>query len=139
MSQYSTVRVQIQDVYLPVLLLRRFGIILHRNEPALHKIDLETTSYVRNISLRQFNCVPHSLAYSPLGGYYFVNCRPDSTGATQPQLIVDGVTDAVIGQNRDVTGTPYVSPDGRHVVTVDDRDGLMRIQKIGRASCRERV
>ncbi|XP_067103724.1 follistatin-related protein 5 [Osmerus mordax] len=125
---------RVDDFFIPAASLIinhiRFGIILHRNEPALHKIDLETMSYVRNISLRQFNCVPRSLAYSHLGGYYFVNCRPDSTGATQPQLIVDGVTDAVIGQNRDVTGTPYVSPDGRHVVTVDDRDGLMRIQTI---------
>ncbi|KAM8848310.1 follistatin-related protein 5 isoform 1-T1 [Synchiropus picturatus] len=108
----------------------RFGFVLHRNEPMLHKVDLETMSSVRNISLREFSCVPRSLAYTHLGGYYFVDCRPDSTGATRPQLIVDGVTDSVIGQNRDVTGTPHVSPDGRYLVTVDDGDGLMRIQTI---------
>lgn len=110
--------------------LYRFGLILHRNEPVLHKIDLETTSYVKNISLREYNCIPKSVAYTYLGGYYFVNCKPDSTGATQPQLILDSVTDSVIGQNRDVTGTPYVSPDGHYLVTVDDGDGLMRIQTI---------
>lgn len=108
----------------------RFGLIFHRNEPVLHKIDLETTSYVKNISLREYNCIPKSVTYTPLGGYYFVNCRPDSTGATRPQLIVDGVTDIVIGQNRDVTGAPYASPDGRYLVTVDDGGGLMRIQMI---------
>lgn len=86
--------------------------------------------YVKNISLWEYNCIPKSLAYTHLGGYYFVNCRPDSTGATQPQLILDGVTDNVIGQNSDVTGTPYVSPDGHYLVTVDDNDGLMRIQTI---------
>lgn len=111
-------------------LVYRFGLILHRNEPVLHKIDLETASYVKNISLREYNCIPKSVAYTHLGGYYFVNCRPDSTGATQPQLILDGVTDSVIGQNRDVTGTPYASPDGHYLVTVDDGDGLMRIQVI---------
>lgn len=85
---------------------------------------------MKNISLREFSCVPRSVAYTHLGGYYFINCRPDSTGASQPQLILDSVTDTVVGLNRDVTGTPYVSPDGRYLVTVDDGDGLMRIQVI---------
>ncbi|XP_068571321.1 follistatin-related protein 5 [Cebidichthys violaceus] len=125
---------RVDDFYVPAsgLIINhiRFGLILHRNEPVLHKIDLETTSYVKNISLREYNCIPKSVTYTHLGGYYFVNCRPDSTGATQPQLILDSVTDSVIGQNRDVTGTPYASPDGRYLVTVDDGDGLMRIQMI---------
>uniref|UniRef100_A0A3B4TZC3 Follistatin-like 5 n=1 Tax=Seriola dumerili TaxID=41447 RepID=A0A3B4TZC3_SERDU len=125
---------RVDDFFIPAssLIINhiRFGLILHRNEPVLHKIDLETTSYVKNISLREYNCIPKSVAYTHLGGYYFVNCRPDSTGATQPQLILDSVTDCAIGQNRDVTGTPYVSPDGHYLVTVDDGDGLMRIQTI---------
>ncbi|XP_061642839.1 follistatin-related protein 5 isoform X3 [Phyllopteryx taeniolatus] len=108
----------------------RYGLIFHENEPVLHKIDLETMAYVKNISLRDFNCVPKSAAYTQLGGYYFVNCRSDSAGATQAQVIVDSVTDSVIGQNRDVNGTPHVSPDGRYLVTVDDDDGLMRIQTV---------
>ncbi|KAK7922181.1 hypothetical protein WMY93_009083 [Mugilogobius chulae] len=108
----------------------RFGLILHRNEPVLHKIDLETTSYVKNISLQRYNCIPKSMAYTHLGGYYFVNCKADSTGATQPQIILDSVIDSVIGYNHDVTGTPYVSPDGHYLVTVDDTDGLMRIQTV---------
>ncbi|KAL0176109.1 hypothetical protein M9458_028439, partial [Cirrhinus mrigala] len=93
-------------------------------------IDLETTSYVKNISLQQYDCIPQSLAYTHLGGYYFVNCRPDSTGAVRPQLIIDSVTDSVIGPNGDVSGTPYVSPDGHYLVSVDDRDGLMRLQHV---------
>eukprot|EP00064_Thunnus_orientalis_P001294 superscaffoldBa00000087_g1296 len=125
---------RVDDFFIPAssLIINhiRFGLILHRNEPVLHKIDLETLSYVKNISLREYNCIPKSVAYTHLGGYYFVNCRPDSTGASQPQIILDSVTDSVIGQNRDVTGTPYVSPDGHYLVTVDDGDGLMRIQMI---------
>uniref|UniRef100_A0AAZ3QUY5 Follistatin-related protein 5 n=1 Tax=Oncorhynchus tshawytscha TaxID=74940 RepID=A0AAZ3QUY5_ONCTS len=125
---------RVEDFFIPAASLIinhiRFGIVLHRNEPALHKIDLETTSSGKNISLLKYNCIPKSLAYTHLGGYYFINCRPDSTGATQPQLIVDSVTDSVNGHNGDVTGTPYVSPDGHYLVTVDDRNGLMRIQQI---------
>uniref|UniRef100_A0A8C2ICF1 Follistatin-like 5 n=1 Tax=Cyprinus carpio TaxID=7962 RepID=A0A8C2ICF1_CYPCA len=125
---------RVEDFFIPPISLTinhiRFGIILHKNEPALHKIDLETTSYVKNISLQQYDCIPQSLAYTHLGGYYFVNCRPDSTGAVPPQLIIDSVTDNVIGPNGDVSGTPYVSPDGHYLVSVDDRDGLMRLQHV---------
>ncbi|XP_036407151.1 follistatin-related protein 5-like isoform X2 [Megalops cyprinoides] len=125
---------RVDDFFIPAATLIinhiRFGFILHKDEPALHKIDLETTSYVKNISLEAYGCVPKSLAYTHLGGYYFVSCWPDAVGAVQPQLIVDGVTDSVIGYNRDVTGTPYVSPDGHYLVSVDDKDGLMRVQSI---------
>uniref|UniRef100_A0A8C2JLC7 Follistatin-like 5 n=1 Tax=Cyprinus carpio TaxID=7962 RepID=A0A8C2JLC7_CYPCA len=125
---------RVEDFFIPPISLTinhiRFGIILHKNEPALHKIDLETTSYVKNISLQEYDCIPQSLAYTHLGGYYFVNCQPDSTGAVRSQLIIDSVTDNVIGPNRDVSGTPYVSPDGHYLVSVDDRDGLMRLQHV---------
>ncbi|XP_051514855.1 follistatin-related protein 5-like isoform X4 [Myxocyprinus asiaticus] len=125
---------RVEDFFIPPISLTinhiRFGIILHKNEPALHKIDLETTSYMKNISLKEYDCIPQSLAYTHLGGYYFVNCRPDSTGAVRPQLIIDSVTDNVIGPNGDVSGTPYVSPNGHYLVSVDDRDGLMRLQPV---------
>ncbi|XP_047209731.1 follistatin-related protein 5 isoform X1 [Girardinichthys multiradiatus] len=125
---------RVEDFFIPASSLIvnhiRFGLIFHRNEPVIYKINLETTSYVKNISLWEFNCIPKSVAYTHVGGYYFINCKPDSTGTTQPQLILDSVTDSVIGQNRDITGTPYMSPDGHYLVTVDDDNGLMRIQII---------
>lgn len=116
-----------------VICPHRFGMVMHRNEAALHKLDLETMSYVKNISLQEHDCVPRSVAFTPLGGYYFIDCRPDSSGASRAQLLLDSVTDAVIGRNADVAGTPYVSPDGRYLVTVDDGDGLMRIQTVSDA------
>ncbi|XP_041119217.1 follistatin-related protein 5-like [Polyodon spathula] len=125
---------KVEDFFIPATTLIinhiRFGYILHKDEPALHKIDLETTSYVKKISLKDYDCVPKSLAYTHLGGYYFINCRPDSTSAMKPQLIVDSVTDSVIGYNSDVTGTPYMSPDGHFLVSIDDKKGLMRVQSI---------
>ncbi|XP_036372979.1 follistatin-related protein 5-like isoform X3 [Megalops cyprinoides] len=125
---------KVDDFFIPASTLIinhiRFGFILHKNEPALHKIDLETMSTVKRISLKEHGCIPKSLAYTHLGGYYFISCRPDVTGALKPQLILDSITDSVIGTNGDVTGTPYVSPDGHYLVSVDDKDGLMRVQSI---------
>ncbi|KAJ8247393.1 hypothetical protein GJAV_G00245870 [Gymnothorax javanicus] len=108
----------------------RFGYIFHKNEPALHKIDLETMSIVRSVSLKQYGCIPTTLAYTHLGGLLTVSCRPTKTGTASPQLLLDSVTDSVIGSNRDVTGTPYVSPNGRYLVSVDNANGLMRVQSI---------
>ncbi|XP_072857607.1 follistatin-related protein 5 isoform X4 [Pogona vitticeps] len=125
---------RVDDFFIPstTLLIThiRFGFILHKDEPLLQKIDLETMSYIKTISLKDYNCIPKSLAYTHLGGYYFVNCKPDTTGAVLPQLIVDSVTDSIIGYNGDVTGTPYVSPDGHYLVSIDDVKGLMRVQTI---------
>uniref|UniRef100_A0A8C6VNY8 Follistatin like 5 n=1 Tax=Naja naja TaxID=35670 RepID=A0A8C6VNY8_NAJNA len=125
---------RVDDFFIPsaTLLIThiRFGFILHKDEPVLQKIDLETMSYIKTISLKDYNCVPKTLAYTHLGGYYFVNCKPDTTGAIPPQIIVDSVTDSVIGYNSDVTGSPYISPDGHYIVSIDDVKGLMRVQTI---------
>ncbi|PKU47843.1 follistatin-related protein 5 isoform x2 [Limosa lapponica baueri] len=125
---------RVDDFFIPATTLIinhiRFGFILHKDEPVLQKIDLETMSYIKTISLKDYNCIPQSLAYTHLGGYFFICCKPDTTGAVLPQLIVDSVTDSVIGYNGDVTGTPHISPDGHYLVSIDDGKGLMRIQSI---------
>ncbi|XP_058513530.1 follistatin-related protein 5 isoform X2 [Ochotona princeps] len=125
---------RVDDFFIPTTTLIithvRFGFILHKDEAALQKIDLETMSYVKTISLKDYKCIPRSLAYTHLGGYYFIDCKPDSTGAIPPQLVVDSVTDSVIGFNQDVTGTPYISPDGHYLVSISDIRGLVRVQYI---------
>ncbi|KFZ54550.1 Follistatin-related protein 5, partial [Antrostomus carolinensis] len=125
---------KVDDFFIPATTLIithiRFGFVLHKDEPVLQKIDLETMSYIKTISLKDYNCIPQSLAYTHLGGYFFVCCKPDTTGAVLPQLIVDSVTDSVIGYNGNVTGTPHISPDGHYLVSIDDAKGLMRIQSI---------
>ncbi|KAM8969576.1 follistatin-related protein 5 isoform 4-T4 [Sarcophilus harrisii] len=125
---------RVDDFFIPsttlIITHMRFGFILHKDEAVLQKIDLETLSYIKTISLKDYNCIPQSLAYTHLGGYYFISCSPDTTGAIPPQLMVDSVTDSVIGYNGDVMGTPYVSPDGHYLVSIDDVKGLMRVQYI---------
>ncbi|XP_066042144.1 follistatin-related protein 5 isoform X2 [Chamaea fasciata] len=125
---------RVDDFFIPATTLIithvQFGYILHKDDPMLQKIDLETMSYIKTISLKDYNCIPESLAYTHLGGYLFICCKPDTTGAVLPQLIVDSVTDSVIGYNGDVTGTPHISPDGHYLLSIDDAKGLMRIQSI---------
>ncbi|XP_035275913.1 follistatin-related protein 5-like isoform X4 [Anguilla anguilla] len=125
---------RVEDFFIPPSTLLvdhvRFGYVFHKNEPALHKVDLETMSTVRSVSLRSHGCVPTSLAHTHLGGLLVVGCRQAATGAAGPQLLLDSVTDSVIGPNRDVTGTPYASPDGRYLVAVDDAGGLLRVQPV---------
>lgn len=70
------------------------------------------------------------MAYTHLGGYYFVQCRRSHSAATSPQLVIDSVTDTVIGPNGRVSGTPHVSPDGRYLVSADRGSGRIRVQAL---------
>ncbi|NXO00659.1 FSTL4 protein, partial [Rhinopomastus cyanomelas] len=108
----------------------RFGFIFDKSRSAIHKIDLETVTHIKTISFKNHSCVPQAMAYTHLGGYFFVQCRRNRSLAAAPQLIIDSVTDAVIGPNGDVSGAPYVSPDGRYLVSADHASGRLSVQAL---------
>lgn len=108
----------------------RFAFVFLKNEPAVHKIDLETFHRVKTISLKNYSCIPVSMAYTHLSGFYFVQCQSKSRLQAPPQLLIDSVTDAVIGPNLNVSGRPFVSPDGRYVVTPDPRSSKLMVQTV---------
>ncbi|NXG32201.1 FSTL4 protein, partial [Dromaius novaehollandiae] len=108
----------------------RFGFIFNKSQSAVHKIDLETVTHIKTISFRNSSCVPQAMAYTHLGGYFFVQCRRRTSAAAVPQLLIDSVTDSVIGPNSDISGTPYVSPDGRYLVSADGDSGRIKVQAI---------
>ncbi|XP_075571625.1 follistatin-related protein 4 isoform X2 [Pelecanus crispus] len=108
----------------------RFGFIFNKSKSAVHKIDLETVTHIKTINFKNYSCVPQTMAYTHLGGYFFVQCRRNRSVAASPQLIIDSVTDAVIGPNSDVSGTPYISPDGRYLVSADEDSGRMKVQAL---------
>uniref|UniRef100_A0A8C3K873 Follistatin like 4 n=1 Tax=Calidris pygmaea TaxID=425635 RepID=A0A8C3K873_9CHAR len=108
----------------------RFGFIFNKSKSAVHKIDLETVTHIKTISFKNHSCLPQTMAYTHLGGYFFVQCRRNRSGAASPQLIIDSVTDAVIGPNGDVSGTPYISPDGRYLVSADEDSGRIKVQAL---------
>ncbi|KAM6408404.1 follistatin-related protein 4 [Rhynochetos jubatus] len=108
----------------------RFGFIFNKSKSAVHKIDLETVTHIKTINFKNYSCVPQTMAYTHLGGYFFVQCRRNRSVPASPQLIIDSVTDAVIGPNGDVTGTPYISPDGRYLVSADEDSGRIIVQAL---------
>uniref|UniRef100_A0A663MRT1 Follistatin like 4 n=2 Tax=Athene cunicularia TaxID=194338 RepID=A0A663MRT1_ATHCN len=108
----------------------RFGFIFNKSKSAVHKIDLETVTHIKTINFKNHSCVPQTMAYTHLGGYFFVQCRRNRSGATSPQLVIDSVTDAVVGPNGDVSGTPHVSPDGRYLVSAEEDSGRIKVQAL---------
>ncbi|XP_027826047.2 follistatin-related protein 4 [Ovis aries] len=108
----------------------RFGFIFNKSDPAIHKVDLETLMTLKTIKLQSHGCLPQAIAHTHLGGYFFVQCRQDSSSEAPAQLLIDSVTDAVVGPNGQVTGTPHASPDGRFVVSAAPGSPQLHVQEI---------
>ncbi|XP_032693538.1 follistatin-related protein 4 isoform X1 [Lontra canadensis] len=108
----------------------RFGFIFNKSDAAIHKVDLETLVLLKTVSLQRHGCTPQAMAHTHLGGYFFVQCRQDSPAPAAPQLLLDSVTDSVVGPNGDVSGTPHVSPDGRFVVSAAPTSSQLHVQEI---------
>ncbi|XP_063086694.1 follistatin-related protein 4 isoform X2 [Cavia porcellus] len=125
---------EVDDFFIPptnlIINHIRFGFIFNKSEPTVHKVDLETLTPLKTISLQRHGCVPAAMAHTHLGGYFFVQCRQDGPGPTPPQLLIDGVTDSVLGPNGDVTGTPHVSPDGRFIISATTHHPRLYVQKV---------
>ena len=85
---------------------------------------------LKTIKLQSHGCLPQAIAHTHLGGYFFVQCRQDSSSEAPPQLLIDSVTDAVVGPNGQVTGTPHTSPDGRFVVSAAPGSPQLHVQEI---------
>ncbi|XP_054024309.1 follistatin-related protein 4 isoform X2 [Dryobates pubescens] len=124
----------VEDFFIPptnlIINHVRFGFIFNKSKPAVHKIDLETVTHIKTINFKNHSCIPQTMAYTHLGGYFFVQCRRSRSMAVSPQLIIDSVTDAVIGPNGEVSGTPHVSPDGRYLVSTDEDSGRIKVQAL---------
>uniref|UniRef100_A0A672REB5 Follistatin-like 4 n=1 Tax=Sinocyclocheilus grahami TaxID=75366 RepID=A0A672REB5_SINGR len=124
----------VEDFYIPptnlIITHVRFGFVYLKSEPAVHKIDLETLRLVKTISLKNYSCIPASMAYTHLSGYYFIECQVEDRSAPSSQLLIDSVSDAVIGPNPNINGQPFISPDGRFVVSVDKQHGKLQVQTI---------
>ncbi|XP_022618256.1 follistatin-related protein 4 [Seriola dumerili] len=125
---------RVNDFFIPptnlIITHVRFAFVFLKNEPAVHKIDLETFHRVKTISLKNYSCIPVSMAYTHLSGFYFIQCQSKSHLQAPPQLLIDSVTDTVIGPNLNITGQPFVSPDGRYIVTPDPLSSKLIVQTV---------
>ncbi|XP_059947922.1 follistatin-related protein 4 isoform X4 [Mesoplodon densirostris] len=108
----------------------RFGFIFNKSDPAVHKVDLETLMLLKTIGLQSHGCLPQAMAHTHLGGYFFIQCRQHSSSPAAPQLLLDSVTDTVVGPNGHVTGTPHTSPDGRFLVSAASNSPQLHVQEI---------
>ncbi|XP_037657831.1 follistatin-related protein 4 isoform X4 [Choloepus didactylus] len=108
----------------------RFGFIFNKSDPALHKVDLETLMPLKTIGLQSHSCVPQAMAHTHLGGYFFIQCQQNSSAPANPQLLIDSVTDSVVGPNGAITGTPHISPDGRFLVSAAADSPQLHVQEI---------
>ncbi|XP_006888133.1 PREDICTED: follistatin-related protein 4-like [Elephantulus edwardii] len=124
----------VEDFFIPptnlIINHVRFGFIFNKSDPAVHKVDLETLMLLKTISLQGAGCVPQAMAHTHLGGYFFIQCRQTGAAPAAPQLLLDGVTDSVIGPNGDVTGTPHMSPDGRFLISAAADSPRLHVQEI---------
>lgn len=85
---------------------------------------------LKTIRLQSHGCLPQAMAHTHLGGYFFIQCRQHSSSPAAPQLLLDSVTDAVVGPNGHVTGTPHTSPDGRFLVSAASSSPQLHVQEI---------
>lgn len=70
------------------------------------------------------------MAYTHLSGYYFIQCQNKNNRQTPPQLLIDSVTDTVIGPNLNISGQAFVSPDGRYIVTPQPHNSKLIVQTV---------
>lgn len=65
------------------------------------------------------------------GGHILVKCKPTNgpSGPETTQILIDLITDTPVS-NITLPGTPYVSPDSKHVVSVDKETGKVHIAKV---------
>ncbi|XP_055704069.1 follistatin-related protein 5-like [Phlebotomus papatasi] len=110
-----------------------YGYVTHQNTMGLQKIDLNTFHYVRYIDLSSYACLPYSVTFSAYYGIVVIACIEPDTNTWRGQLILDYLTDSVMGTKPAIHGVARISPNSRHIVTtfVDNNAGTtLTVQQI---------
>ncbi|XP_074037998.1 follistatin-related protein 5 isoform X2 [Leptinotarsa decemlineata] len=97
----------------------KYGYVTHTNQRGLYKLDLVNLRYTRSVDLTPYNCVPAQVRFSALYGMVIMQCLEPVTNRPTGQLILDYLTDSVIGTKPNLPGVPFISPDSRKLVTLD--------------------
>jgi follistatin-related protein 5 len=67
-------------------------------------------------------------------GFVIIQCREPVTNRPSGQLILDYLTDAVVSVKSQINGRSYISPDSRHLITVENDhlsdDVILIVQQI---------
>ena len=85
----------------------------------MYKLDLKNMKYTRRADLSSYNCVPVNSQFSVLYGFVIIECQEPVTNRPTGQLLLDYLTDTVLAHKPNLLGRPTISPDSRHLVTLD--------------------
>ncbi|XP_054711167.1 follistatin-related protein 5-like [Uloborus diversus] len=105
----------------------KYGYVVHTNQRGMYKLDLQAMKYIKTVDLTPYNCAPASADFATLGGYAILECREPITDRPTGQVVLDYLTDTVIAHKSALYGRPHVSPDSRHVVTLERGDNSVVI------------
>ncbi|XP_043287172.1 follistatin-related protein 5-like isoform X3 [Venturia canescens] len=110
----------------------KYGYVTHTNQRGMYKLDLANMRYTRSADLAPYNCVPANIQFPALYGFVILQCEEPVTGRATGQLLLDYLTDTVLSHKPSLVGKPMVSPDSRHVVTLDKQDSgvILVVQEI---------
>nr|XP_039272923.1 follistatin-related protein 5-like isoform X1 [Styela clava] len=73
-----------------------YGYILHKNEAAIHRLNLATLTYSNPIDLSPYGCIPLRLNYLPIGGLLYITCESEEDGKTIHEIAIDIETDVEV-------------------------------------------
>ncbi|XP_059615041.1 follistatin-related protein 5-like [Phlebotomus argentipes] len=109
-----------------------YGYVTHQNTMGLQKIDLNTFHYVRYIDLSSYACLPYSVTFSAYYGIVVIACIEPDTNTWRGQLILDYLTDSVMGTKPAIHGVARISPNSRHIVStfVNNAGTTLTVQQI---------
>ncbi|XP_023245992.1 follistatin-related protein 5-like isoform X2 [Copidosoma floridanum] len=99
----------------------KYGYVTHTNQRGMYKLDLANMRYKTSPDLAPYNCVPVNVVFPALYGFVILQCEEPITGRATGQLLLDYLTDTVLEHKPELVGKPMVSPDSRHLVTLDRR------------------
>ncbi|XP_005094748.2 uncharacterized protein LOC101862789 [Aplysia californica] len=114
-----------------------YGYVSHAGQSSLFKLSLEDMGNTKSIDLSNYGCVPRSLAFVPVGGHIVIQCVSAADQHTL-QLVMDHLTDTIIS-TVSLAGRPMVSPDSRHLITVDEFTGKVVVASISEEGVMERT
>ncbi|XP_029052990.2 follistatin-related protein 5-like isoform X2 [Osmia bicornis bicornis] len=116
----------IQNIYIPepqdIDSTFKYGYVSHTNQRNMYKFDLKNMKYTRSADLSSYDCVPANVQFSILYGFVIIECQEPITNRPTGQLLLDYLTDTVLVHKPNLLGRPTISPDSRHLVTLDKQE-----------------
>lgn len=91
----------------------KVGYVTHMFNPGLHQLDLITKSYKDFVNVSNYGCTgTFNFVYSSVNKHAFFDCFRSRA------LLEMDITNDNIVHKWNITGVPYVSPDGRYIVVL---------------------